>query len=93
MDPADVKPLTGNAKELERLNKQHRESYNGLFQETNDQQWFLNDTKWVSYSAKNIQDDIHLVAEMSVKDEMMKSDPERAENFAFISEWDLYEGV
>lgn len=31
MDPAHFKPLTGNAKELERLNKQHRESYNGLF--------------------------------------------------------------
>ena len=34
-----------------------------------------------------------MVAELSKKEEMAKTDPERAENFKFVSEWDIYEGV
>ena len=31
--------------------------------------------------------------EKSIREELEKSDPESAKNFALLAEWDLYEGV
>ena len=30
---------------------------------------------------------------MSIKDQLMKTEPDKAENFKFVSEWEMYDGV
>ena len=35
----------------------------------------------------------HQIAEMSIKDQLMKTEPDKAENFKFVSEWEMYDGV
>ena len=38
-------------------------------------------------------ENMQVIGEISVKEQLRKTDPEKAESFAFVSEWDLYEGV
>ena len=85
--------MSANAKDVELLNKHHKESYYALFSDATNHHWYWDGDKWIAYTRQNMLENMQMVAELSKKEELSKTDPERAESFKFVSEWDMYEGV
>ena len=56
-------------------------------------QFFWDGIEWISYTPQEVSDGIYLAAMESKRSEIAKNDPEKAEQYKWITEWQLYDDV
>ena len=75
MKKEDFKPLKSDPKKLNRL---HKEAFFALFAEKMSHHWFWDGSNWLSYTRQQMAENVHKVAEESVREQIKKEDEEKA---------------
>ena len=55
--------------------------------------FFWDGIEWLSYTPQEVQDGIHTATLESKRSEIAVKDKDKAEEYKWITEWDLYENI